>query len=127
MADKVKYQLEYLVRSSTKILYNCLSTPSGLSEWFSDNVNIKNDRYIFIWDGSEETAKLLSIKANEYIKFRWDEDEGEDYYWEMRLKQDALTKEVALIVTDFAIEEELDESKMLWDSQVSSLLQLLGS
>ena len=45
--DKVKLELEYIINTSPTILFNCLSTPSGLSEWFADDVNIKNDRYTF--------------------------------------------------------------------------------
>ena len=34
------YQLEYPLNSSIKILYERLSTISGLSEWFADDVTL---------------------------------------------------------------------------------------
>ena len=62
MSDKVKYELEFPIHASTSMLYNYISTPSGLSEWFADNVNSRGELFTFIWDGSEEQAKLLSKK-----------------------------------------------------------------
>ena len=124
---KEKYQLEILVNSSTKILYNALGTPSGLAEWFADDVHIKNDVYTFFWDGSEEQARLMTKKVGEYIRFQWLEDEGEDYFLEFRIKTDPLTKEVALIITDYCEPEEKEEAMQLWDSQVQELKHILGS
>ena len=128
MSDKTRYELEFMLKSSTKVLFNCMSSPSGLSEWFADDVNIKGDMFTFFWDGSEEQAKLLNKKNQEYVRFRWleDEEDGLDTFFEMRIKIDPLTKEVALIITDFAEEDELDEARLLWESQVSQLKQILG-
>ncbi|MFT7158437.1 MAG: hypothetical protein ACI8Q1_003469 [Parvicella sp.] len=124
--DKKKYELEFIVSTTTTILYKCLSTPSGLSEWFADNVNLKGDKYTFIWDGSEETALLLRNRKNDCVRFQWEDDEGTDYYWEMLIRMDALTNQVALIVTDFAEEDEMDDSKLLWEKTVAGLRQSMG-
>ena len=125
MATKEKYELEFLLKTSPKILYNMISTPSGLAEWFADDVNIRGDVYTFIWDDSEETASLVSRKSFEFIKFKWTEqDEGT--FFEFRIKIDQLTNEVALIVTDFADEDELDSARELWGSQVNELRQIIG-
>lgn len=127
--QKVKFQKEYLLNTSKGILYNCLSTPSGLSEWFADDVNIKNDVYTFYWDGSEEDARLLTKKRDEFVRFRWleAEEDGEDVFFELRIKIDPLTGETALIVTDHSDEDELEESQLLWDSQIDKLKRILGS
>tara|TARA_Y100000589_G_scaffold331951_1_gene388121 strand:+ start:9454 stop:9840 length:387 start_codon:yes stop_codon:yes gene_type:complete len=126
--DKVKIELEYLIKTSPNILFNCLTTPSGLSEWFADDVNLKNDYFTFFWDGSEETAKYINVKKGNSVRFQWEEDEedGNDYYFEMAIKIDDLTKEVALIITDFAEEDEVDETKLLWDNNISKLKQAIG-
>ena len=124
--DKVKLELEYIINTSPTILFNCLSTPSGLSEWFADDVNIKNDRYTFFWDGSEETAIIKTTKKSESVKFQWEDDEGEDYFFEMTIKIDDLTKDVALLITDFTEEGEEDEAKLLWDNNVVKLKQAIG-
>jgi uncharacterized protein YndB with AHSA1/START domain len=129
MDDKEKFEMEFVIQASPSLLYQYISTPSGLSEWFADNVNSRGEFFTFIWDGSEEKAKLLSKKSGESIKFRWmvDEEEGESYYFEMRIQVDEITKDVSLMITDFAEEDEVDEAKMLWDNQISSLKQVLGS
>ena len=129
MSDKVKYEMEFEVKSSTSVLFNMISTASGLSEWFADNVNLKDDRFIFIWDGSEEEAKLLGRKKGESIKFQWMEDfeEGEKTYFELAIKIDDLTNDVALIVTDFADADELEEAQLLWTNQIAELKMTIGS
>jgi uncharacterized protein YndB with AHSA1/START domain len=126
MPQKKKFELEYTINTSTKILYDCLSTPSGLSEWFSDNVNVKNDVYTFYWDGSEESAKLISKKFGESIKFQWLEDDGEEYYFEFLIKVDSITKDVALIVTDFAEKNEIEKATLLWNNQINELKITIG-
>ncbi|MCZ6595032.1 MAG: START-like domain-containing protein [Bacteroidetes bacterium] len=127
MDDKVKYEMEFPIQVSPSLLYQYISTPSGLSEWYADNVNSRGIDFIFIWEGSEEQAKLLGKKNGERIKFRWEEDEGTDYYFELRIQVDEITKDVSLMVTDFAEEDEIDEGKMLWENMVSSLRHILGS
>ena len=124
--DKVRIDLEYIIKSSPTILFNCLSTPSGLSEWFADDVNIKNDRYTFFWDGSEETAILKNVRKSESVKFQWEDDEDEDYFFEMTIRIDDLTKDVALLVTDFAEEGEEDEIQLMWDNNVDNLKKAIG-
>lgn len=128
MSQKEKYQLEIVINTSTKVLYNMLSTPSGLSEWFADDVNLRGDVYTFIWDGSEEKARKISAKAGESIKFQWleDEEEGLKTYFELKINVDDITKDVALLVTDFAEEDEMEESQLLWENQVAELKHVLG-
>ena len=126
MSDKTKYELEFVIQSSPQLLYQYLSTPSGLSEWFADNVNSRGEIFNFIWDGSEEQAKLLKKKTDEFVRFNWLASE-DDSYFEMRIIVDEITKDVSLFITDFAEEDELDEAKMLWENQVSDLKQVLGS
>ena len=48
-------------------------------------------------------------------------------YFEIRIQVDGITKDVSLMVTDFAEDDEVEESKMLWDNQISDLKQVLGS
>lgn len=127
--EKEKFQIEVPINSSKGVLFNIFSTPSGLSEWFCDDVNIKKDVHIFIWDGSEESARLISKKRDEFAKFRWleDEEEGINSYFEFRIKIDDLTGDTALVVTDFAEEDEIDDAKELWAAQVDRLKQVLGA
>ena len=129
MDDKEKYEMEFVIQASPSLIYTYISTPSGLSEWFADNVNSRGELFTFIWDGSEEQAKLLSKKNGERVKFRWltDDEEGSTCYFEIRIQVDEITKDVSLMVTDFAEDDEIEEGKMLWTNQIGSLKQDLGS
>lgn len=127
MEDKVKYELEFPIHASPQLLYQYISTPSGLSEWFADNVNSRGELFKFIWDGTEEQAKLLTKKNGERIKFKWLADEEDPYFFEIRIQVDEITKDVSILITDFTEEDELEESKMLWENQIADLKQVLGS
>ena len=126
MSKKNKFEIEFVIQSSPQLLYQYISNPSGLSEWFADDVNSRGESFSFIWDGAEEVAHLLKKKSDEFVKFRWEESE-EDYYFEMRIIVDEITKDVSLFVTDFAEDDDMEEAKMLWESQISDLKQVIGS
>ncbi len=127
--DKTKFELEFPIHASPQLLFQYISTPSGLSEWFADNVNSRGELFTFIWDGSEEKAKLITKKSSERIKFKWlnGEDDQDQYYFEIRIQVDEITKDVSLMVTDFSEEDEVDEAKMLWENQIADLKHVLGS
>ncbi len=129
MDEKIKYELEFPVHSSTQMLYQYISTPSGLSEWFADNVNSKGDFYTFIWEDTQEKAKLASKKAGERIKFRWlnEDNSDSDYFFEIKIVEDEITKDVSIVIVDFAYEDEIDASKLLWENQISDLKHIIGS
>ena len=129
METKIKYELEFPINSSPALLYQYISTPSGLSEWFADNVNSRGEFFTFIWNDSEEKARLTSKKSGEKIKFRWlDEDDNDtDYFFEFRILEDEITKDVSLMVIDYALEDEVEESSLLWENQISDLKHVIGS
>ena len=121
-----KYELEYTLRTSTKILFNRLSTPDGLSEWFADDVNLKKGKFTFIWEGSEQIAKVVSKKENKHIRFKWDDDTDDECYFEFKIHIDELTNDLALLITDFAEEDEKEDAIDLWNSQISELKHAIG-
>ena len=128
MSELIKFQLEYPIHSSINILYKRLSTPSGLSEWFADDVHIRDDVYTFYWDGSEQQAKLLKTKDNQFVRFHWLDSDKDESYFEFNIQVDDLTNDVSLIIIDFAEDEdEKEENSLLWDTQVESLKHALGS
>lgn len=120
-----KFELEYTLKTSARVLFTRLSTPAGLSEWFADDVNIKNGMFSFEWDGSEQFAEVISKKDNRHMRFRWVE-EPEDTYFEFKLQKDELTGDLALIITDFADADEKADATGLWDSQISELKRAIG-
>lgn len=122
-----KIELEYIFSSSVKVLFSRLSTPAGLSEWFAEDVYQKGDQFIFIWNGTEHPATLEEVKANSLVRFKWDDAEDEDEYFEFSIHVEPLTGDVALIITDFADDDEVSDSTGLWDKQIDNLHQNLGA
>ena len=88
MSTKVKFEIEFPIQASPQLLYNYISTPSGLSEWFADNVNSRGELFTFIWDDSEEQAKLITKKSTERIKFKWLDADDDSSYFELRIQVD---------------------------------------
>lgn len=125
--SKEKFQLEFVINASPSLLYNYLSNPSGLSEWFADNVNSRGEKYTFIWDGDEESALLMKSKQDSYVRFQWESDEDTKYFYELNIVEDDLTGDVSLMITDFAEPEEVEQAKLLWESQIEDLKKILGS
>jgi uncharacterized protein YndB with AHSA1/START domain len=126
MSEKKKFTIEYEIKSSPKILFSFLSEPNGLSQWFADDVVYRDQTYIFTWDGEQQKAKMLSIKENKLVKFRWLDDEPHCYF-EMEIVQDELTNDVALAITDFATDETRQERELIWDNQIQYLISVVGA
>lgn len=124
---KSKYELEYTLNCSPKVLFSRLSTPEGLCEWFADNVMTEDDIFTFQWSKSEAKARLVTVKENKLVRFEWlDSGETSTNYFEFRINIEELTGSLALIITDFAEDEEKEDAIFLWDSQISDLKRLLG-
>ena len=89
----------------------------------------RSELFTFIWDGSEESGKMLLKRKtdDEFVRFSWEHNDDDESYFEMRIIVDEITKDVSLFITDFAEEDEVDEARMLWENQVSDLKQVLGS
>ncbi|MGD0583855.1 MAG: START-like domain-containing protein [Bacteroidales bacterium] len=125
---RVKFELEYPIKSSPKVFFPRLSTPEGLEEWFADKVTADGDLFSFFWQKSETKAKLAALKDNKLVRFEWPErDDDESNYFEFRINTDELTGDVALIITDFAEPEEKEDAIYLWDTQITDLKRLLGT
>lgn len=125
MAEKIKFHLEYEIKSSPKILYNFLLEPNALSQWFADGVTQKENLYSFTWDDETQEARLVSARENKSVKYKWVDDEP--YYFEMEIVQDELTNDVALAITDHAREENLDDRKLIWNNQIEYLQSVIGA
>jgi uncharacterized protein YndB with AHSA1/START domain len=122
-----KFELEYNLNCSPKVLFSRLSTPEGLGEWFADQVNVDGDLFSFFWNSSESKARLSAMKENKMVRFEWIGMENEETnYFEFRINLEELTNELALIITDFAESEEKEDSIYLWDSQINDLKRALG-
>jgi uncharacterized protein YndB with AHSA1/START domain len=126
MSEKKKFTIEYEIKSSPRILYGFLSEANGLTQWFADDVTVRDQVYTFTWDDEQQKAKLIAIKENKMVRFKWVEDEPQCFF-EMEILQDELTNDVALSITDFAVEDAISERKLIWDNQVEYLISVLGA
>lgn len=125
---KEKIHLEYLLSATSKnILWGAISTPAGLEEWFADKV-VSDDKTVeFSWGKSEQrVAEIIAIRAYSFIRFRWKDDEGERSYFEMKMTYNELTHAYVLEVTDFAVSDEVEDMKELWESQIANLRRTCG-
>lgn len=122
-----KIEIEFPLHASPSMIYQYFSSPSNMSEWFADNVNSRGKVYTFIWDGSEEVAKILKKDADSRLRLKWEADEEEETYFEFRIQVDELTKDVSLIVTDFYDDGDEDETRMYWENAISELKHVLGA
>ena len=128
MPELIKYSLEFPINSSVSILYKRLSTSSGLAEWFADDVIVKNKIFTFFWEGSEQEAKLLKLKTDHFIRFKWEDNDTKEDYLEFLIQIDEMTSDVSLIITDFAEDEQdQEEQTNLWSNQISLLKMAIGS
>ena len=126
MSKKQQYTLEYPVRCSPGILYEFLSTPSGLQEWFADKVDERDGIFSFSWNGSDETAELLESEEDKYIRFHWSHAPKEEFF-EFSIEKSEITNQTILVIKDFADKKEIKDQSMLWDYQVKDLFHRIGS
>jgi uncharacterized protein YndB with AHSA1/START domain len=127
-ASKVKYSVEFQVKSSPRILYNHVSTPDGLEGWFADKVTLRDGDYIFHWGTQQQRAKLVSKRDNQMVRFKWITDDHKDEtYFQFDIVEDDITGDIALVVTDFSPEDEKEQNTRLWSSQIHELMHSIGS
>ena len=123
---RVSLDLEFLFRASPAILYQFLTTPSCLIRWFCDKVDIQGEVYTFEWSGSEEVAEMIDDIEEERVRFRWEDADDENEYLEFRMSRSPVTGETILEITDFCDEDEIEDQKALWESQIKILRQETG-
>ena len=124
--ERVSINLEFIFRASPTILYKFLTTPSCLIRWFCDEVDISDDIYTFSWDGAEEVAKLVEDIEDEKLRFVWEEADDPDEFLEFRISRSPVTGETILEIIDFCDDDETDDQRNLWESQMKQLRQETG-
>ena len=124
--SKERFQVEYSLNTSAKLIFARLSTPGGLNEWFADNVTVRGKNYTFAWGEESRVAELTAIKDLRFVRFHWLDDD-DAYYFEFRLTSEELTSDLALVVIDFAEPDEIESAKELWDAQIADLKHNLGA
>jgi hypothetical protein len=124
-SGRVPYTCEYVIKSSPTILFEFVTTPSGLVQWFADKADINGDEITFNWKGSEESAYILEWLEDERVRYRWEWSEDDEFF-QFRIYKNEVTMDTVLEVTDFADEKEIKDQKLLWDSQIKMLVKAIG-
>ena len=134
----IKFENEYEVRASQKILYPYLNTPGGLSQWFADDVKIDEDKiYHFYWNDEPQRARLTAKRRDQFVRFEYlengagvatvnGEGEKEPAYLEFLIEKNELTQSVYLKVIDFVDVDDKEEVEELWEGMISSLREIVG-
>ncbi len=126
---KRKIHLEYpLGAVSGVILWNAISTPTGLQTWMAESVAVEDQIYTFKWSKEEERkAELTHRRNNSFIRFHWTDDEDAKSFFELRVEYNELTGDYTLLITDFVCDEEEEEELTdLWNIEVDALLRQCG-
>ena len=126
MSKKQLFTLEYPVRCSPSILYEFLSTPAGLQEWFAEKVDERDKVFSFSWDGSTDKAEVLESVDDKSIRFHWLNAPKEEFF-EFTIEKSEVTNQTILMVKDFAEKKEIKDQSQLWNSQLKDLFHRLGS
>lgn len=124
---KTKFNIEYQLKAaSLNVLWNSISTPLGLTEWFADGVTVNDNEFTFTWEEHQQTAILIHSKPNVFVRFQWEEDVDSDCYFELEIGVVEVTNDLALIITDFAEPDEREDSILLWNKQIEVLRRKTG-
>lgn len=124
MNKRKQYTVEFTLNARPQLVYNYIATPIGLNVWFADDVSILGEVLTFTWEGSTEKARIVSKKFNKLFKLQWIERDNE--YLIFEIVKDELTGDVALLITDFDNDDEIDEAKMVWEASIEKLKQTIG-
>ncbi|HET8962626.1 MAG TPA: START-like domain-containing protein [Chitinophagales bacterium] len=123
---KVKFTLEYMIRSTPLALYNFLTTATGLSQWFAEDVDNEENIFYFTWGKQTDIAEMISTEDDDFIRYRWDYQD-EDEYFEFRIEKGDITDDTVLFITDIVDEGDVESQKQLWDAQIKSLSKRIGA
>ncbi|MBE9462885.1 START-like domain-containing protein [Dyadobacter subterraneus] len=129
--EKFKFITEFELRSSPKVLFPYISTPSGLEQWFAEKVIVMpNQRFDFQWDGDSHIAKQTGLRINKGVKFEFENtspDELDNNHLEMKLEVSELTQTTFLRVIDYSSNKDEAELISLWNGFMDNLKEIVGS
>ena len=124
--ERVKFTAEFIFRASPNIVYQFLTDPACLTRWFCDEVDITDSSYTFVWNGSAEVAELIEDREGDMVRFAWEDADDDDEYLEFNITKSPVTNETIVYVTDFADDDEVDDQRALWETQLTRMKAEMG-
>lgn len=129
--EKYRFEREFEIKASPRMLYPYLLNPDGLSRWFADQVRLLPDgNYLFEWDNEQHVARLVSRRLNKHVKFVFidqaaDSDSKANYI-EFSLAYNEITSSTFLTVVDYSEVTDEEELNNLWEGLVQNLKETVG-
>lgn len=127
---KEKIRLEYLLNATSKtIIWNAISTPTGMENWFADQVKLKEKTFTFQWGKTEiREAEIVASRIHSFMRLHWldEEEEEEKTFFEFKMTFNELTSDYVLEITDFIEPDEKQDQIELWNSQIDTLKRVCG-
>ncbi len=130
--DKRKYEFEFEINATPKLLFPYLATPGGLEQWFADKVVVDADKVLNMsWDGEDHFAKIVMQKINKSVKYEFlDENKKavkDPDHLEFAMVKNEMTETYYLHIVDYmGVDVEEDEQFEVWESLVEELKSIVG-
>ena len=77
-------------------------------------------------NGTEEEAELIEDLENELLRFHWEDADDEREYLEFNMARSPVTGETILVITDYCDDDEVEDQKQLWETQMKALRGVTG-
>lgn len=127
MTPLQKFTIEFPMKVTPRLLFTLISTSEGLARWFAEKVTVQDDIFLFEWEGSQQSARLMESKEPEYIRFEWTDDFHEGFFLDLQISHEPVSGESALVVSDYAEESDMDFTQMWWRTQIAKLQRLFNN
>lgn len=121
---RVQVQVDFMFKASPSIIYLFITQATCFVRWFCDEVDNVGDRYTFSWDGSEEIATMIMDIEDELVKYQW--EDRPDEFLQFRIYKTDITNETILEITDYCDDDEVKETKDIWEMYIKKLKASCG-
>ena len=128
---KRRFEMEYSINASPKILFPYIASASGLSQWFCDDVRLDPDhRLNMVWDKQSHFAEIVAQRPGRSIRYIFLDEQKRPLldanYLDFTLESSRITDEVFLRVTDYSDHLDNQEQLELWEGLVGKLREQVG-
>jgi uncharacterized protein YndB with AHSA1/START domain len=128
---KRRFEREYSINASLKILFPYIASASGLSQWFCDDVRLDPDhRLNMVWDKQSHFAEIVAQRPGRSIRYVFLDEQKRPLldanYLDFTLEASRITDEVFLRVTDYSDHTDTQEQQELWEGLVGKLRDQVG-
>jgi uncharacterized protein YndB with AHSA1/START domain len=128
---KRRFEMEYPINASPKLLFPYLASASGLSQWFCDDVRLDPDhRLNMVWDKQNHFAEITLQRPGRSVRYVFLDERKQALtdanYLDFSLEYSKITDSVFLRVTDYSDHSNDQEQQELWDGLVSKLREQVG-